>query len=119
MARTLKFTGTLEYPLEDGQQAAKAALSVSLAYTSALSIEKVFGTVATDEVVALPMTNAKFLLLQATGNDIDVKLNDSTEVITLKAGAGFIVVWGSDGAISGIKVTVATVPATLKGYAFA
>ena len=119
MARTLKFTGTLEYPLEDGQQAAKAALSVSLAYTSALSIEKLYAVVATDEVVALPMTSAKFLLLQATGNDIDVKLNNSTAAITLKAGAGFIVVWNSEGAITGIKVTVGTVPATLKGYAFA
>jgi len=119
MARTLTFSGTLQWPLEDGQQAAKAVLSTSLVYTAAMAIEKVYSAAATNEVIALPMANAKFLLLQATGNDIDVKLNGSADVITIKASTGFILVWNSDGAIDGITVTVATVPATLKGYAFA
>jgi hypothetical protein len=119
MARTLTFFGTLQWPLEDGQQAAKAVLSTSLVYTSAMAIEKLYSSAVTDEVIALPMASAKFLLLQATGNDIDVKLNGNANAITIKASTGFILVWNSDGAITGVTITVATVPATLKGYAFA
>lgn len=119
MARTLLFTGEMQWPLDDGKQAAKHNLSISLNYTSNLAIEKVFAAAATDEAITLPMANAKFLLLEATGNDIDVKLNGAATVVTLKAGAGFILVWSSAGAIDEVTVTVATVPATLKGYIFA
>lgn len=119
MARTLLFTGEMQWPLDDGKQAAKHNLSVSLNYTSNLAIEKVYASIVTDEAITLPMSSAKFLLLEATGNDIDVKLNASAEVITLKAGAGFILVWSSAGAVDEVKVSVATVPATLRGYAFA
>lgn len=119
MARTLLFTGEMQWPLDDGKQAAKHNLSVSLNYTSNLALEKVYATAVTDEVVTLPMASAKFLLLEATGNDVDIKLNGSDEVITLKAGAGFVAVWSSAGAITSVKVTVTTVPATLKGYMFA
>jgi len=119
MARTLLFTGEMQWPLEDGKQPAKHNLSVSLNYTSNLALEKVYGVVATDEAIGLPMASAKFLLLEATGNDIDVKLNGATTSITLKAGAGFILVWNSAGAVDEVKVSVATVPATLRGYVFA
>ena len=40
MPRTLSFSGTMEWPLEDGKQAAKLALAVSLTYTQALAIEE-------------------------------------------------------------------------------
>ena len=119
MARTLLFTGEMSWPLEDGKQAAKHNLSVSLNYTSNLALEKVYAAAVTDETITLPMAAAKFVLLEASGNDINVKLNGSTEVIILKAATGFILVWNSAGAIDEIKVTVATVPATLRGYAFA
>ena len=119
MARTLTFAGELNWPIEDGKQAAKLALSTSLAYTSAFAIEKVYASTVTDEAIALPMTSAKFLLLQATTEDIDVKLNGAANAISLKASAGYLLVWNQDGAVTGITVTVATAPATLKGYAFA
>lgn len=119
MARTLLFTGEMQWPLDDGKQAAKHNLNVSLTYTSSLAIEKVFAAAVTDEAVALPMASAKFLLLEATGNDISVKLNGAATSIILKAGAGFILVWSSAGAITEVTVTVTTVPATLKGYIFA
>lgn len=119
MARTLSFSGTLSWPLEDGQQSAKVVLSTSLAYTSALYIEKLYTSTATDEDVALPMTAAKFMLLQAQTADITVKLNGSTTTIALKAGTGYVLVNNSDGTIDEIKVTVAAAPATLKGYLFA
>lgn len=119
MSRTLSFTGEMAWPLEDGKQAAKLPLAVSLAYTSALAIEKVFAAPVTDEVVTLPMTSAKFLLLQATTENIGVKLNGNSNAITLKAGDGFVMIWNADGTITGLTVTAATVPATLKGYVFA
>lgn len=119
MARTLLFSGELQWPLEDGKQAAKLPLSISLVYTSALAIEKVFSAPVTDEAITLPMTSAKFLLLQAETEDIDVKLNGNTNAITLKASAGFILIWSEDGTVTGLTVSAATVPATLKGYAFA
>ena len=119
MARTLSFTGELSWPLEDGKQAAKTNLTASLVYTSALMIEKQFSVAATDEVVALPMASAKLLLLQAVTADLEIKLNDSAETITLKAGAGWLLVYNPDGTITGVKVSTTTVPATLKGYAFA
>lgn len=119
MARTLRLTGTLEWPLEDGQQAGKLPLSFSLVYTSALAIEKVYTGTITDEAVALPMASAKFLLLQAAGNDIAVKLNGAATAITLKAGSAAILIWNDAGAVTGITVSVTTAPATLKGYAFA
>jgi hypothetical protein len=120
MARTLTFTGELSWPIEDGKQAAKVALSASLVYTSALHIEKVYATTVMDEAVDLPMTSAKFLLLQASGTEnISVKLNGSAQAIVLKAGSGFILVQNPDGAITGLTVTVAAQPATLKGFAFA
>lgn len=119
MARTLLFTGEMQWPLDDGKQPAKHNLSVSLNYTSSLALEKVYATVVTNEVIALPMASAKFMLLEATGNDIDVKLNGATTAITLKAGSGFVLVWNNAGAITSLTATVATVPATLKGYIFA
>lgn len=119
MARTLQFSGELQWPLEDGKQAAKLPLSMSLAYTSALAIEKVYAAPVTDEAVTLPMTSAKFLLLQATTEDLDIKLNGNANAVTLKAGTGFLLVWNEDGAVTAMTVTAATVPATLKGYAFA
>lgn len=118
MARTLSFSGEVTWPLEDGKQAAKVNLAASVVYASALHIEKVYSTVVTDEVVALPMASAKFLLLQALTNDISVKLNNDTVALVIKAGTGFILVFG-DGAITGLKVTTSTVPATLKGFVFA
>ena len=36
MARTFTLTGEMNWPIEDGKQAAKVALAVSLEYTSAL-----------------------------------------------------------------------------------
>lgn len=119
MARTLTFSGTLNWPLEDGTQAAKATVSTSLVYTSALAIEKVYSSVVTDEAVTLPMASAKFLLLRAKDNDIDVKLNGSAQAITLKGNGGAMIIDNADGAITALAVTTSTVPATLEGYAFA
>lgn len=118
MARTLSFTGELNWPLEDGKQAAKLALAASIPYTSALHLEKVFSGVVSDDPVVLPMASAKFLLLQALTNDITVKLNGASTSITLKAGTGFVLLFG-DGIITGLTVSTGTVPATLKGFAFA
>lgn len=119
MARTLQFTGSMLWPLEDGGQAAKLNLSAALNYTSALAIEKVYASTVTDEVVALPMTSAKFLLLRAKTNDVEVKLNGAANAITLKADSGFLLVQNDDGAITGMTVTTTTAPATLEGYVFA
>lgn len=118
MARTLSFSGELNWPIEDGKQAAKVALAASIAYASALHIEKVYAAAVTDEAIVLPMASAKFLLLQALTNDITVKLNGAATSITIKAGTGFVLVFG-DGVITGVTVTTSTVPATLKGFAFA
>lgn len=118
MARTLQFTGTMTWPLEDGGQAAKLTVSSSLIYTSALHIEKVFSAPVVDEVVALPMASAKFLLLQAETADVDVKVNGGT-AITLKAGAAFMIVQNDDGNITALTVSAAVTPATVKGWAFA
>jgi hypothetical protein len=118
MARTLTFAGTLDWPLEDGLQAAKKTLAVSLAYTAALSVEKIFAATVVDEAVTLPMTSAKFLLLQAETNDLTVTLNGGTSIHTLKAGAGFLMLWNSDGDVTGLTVSAAVAPATLKGYIF-
>ena len=120
MARTLTLTAEMNWPIEDGKQAAKTNLAVSLVYSSALAIEKVYASPVTDEAIALPMTSAKFLMLQAPGTeDVQIKLNGNTNAITLKAGTGFVLIYNPDGAITGITVTVATAPATLKGFAFA
>lgn len=120
MARTLTFTGELSWPLEDGKQAAKVAVTTSLVYTSALYIEKVYAAAPVAEELALPMAGARFLLLQATTNDLSVKLNDGDEAVTLTAGTGFIMVSGGiAGVITKVTVSGAVVPATLKGYAFA
>ena len=119
MARTLQFAGELTWPLEDGKQAAKTNLSASLVYTAALLLEKQFSVAAVDEVIALPMASAKFVLLQATTADVNVKLNDSAEDIVIKAGTGWVMLYGSDGVVTSIKVSTTTVPATLKVYAFA
>jgi len=120
MARTLTFTGEVNWPIEDGKQAAKVALSASLVYSSAFLIEKVYAAPITDEAVVLPMTSAKFLLLQATGTeDVSVKLNGNANAIPIKATSGFVLVNNPDGAITALTVTVATAPATLRGIAFA
>ncbi len=120
MARTLTFTGELNWPIEDGKQAAKVALEVSLAYSSALHIEKVYAAPVADETLELPMCSAKFLLLRATGTeDVSVKLNGNTTAIVLKAASGFVLIDNPDGAVTAITVTVVTSPATLQGFAFA
>ena len=118
MARTLTFTGTMTWPLEDGQQAAKLVVSSSLVYTSVLAVEKVFASTIVDEAIALPMTSAKFLLVKALTNDIDVKLNGAATAITVKAGAGFLLVQNDDGAITAMTVSNAVAPATVEVYAF-
>lgn len=120
MARTLAITAEMSWPLEDGKQAAKVDLGLSLSYTSVLHIEKVYASTVTDEAVELPMASAKFLLLRAIGTeDVQVKLNGNANALTLKAGAGYVLVYNPDGAITGVTVTVATQPATLQGWAFA
>lgn len=118
MARTLTFAGELQWPLEDGKQVAKVNLATSLNYASALYIEKVYSGTVTDEAIALPMSSAKFLLLQCTTNDITVKLNGSNTALTIKAASGYVLIAG-EGAVTALSVTTDTVPATLKGYAFA
>ncbi len=121
MARTLSFTGEMEWPLEEGKQAAKLPLTISLDYTSVLAIEKVYSSIVVDEVVTLPVASVKFLLLRATGTteDVDVKLNNNTNPITLSAGDGFLLVYNPDGVITDLTVSVAVAPATLQGFAFA
>ena len=119
MARTLSFTGTMTWPLEDGGQAAKLVVTADLVYTEMLAIEKVYAAPVTDEAVVLPMASAKFILLKAVTNDVDVKINGSANAITLKAGAAFLLIQNDDGAVTALTVTTATAPATLEGYAFA
>ena len=119
MARTLSFTGELSWPLEDGKQAAKTNFNLSLIYTSCLQLEKIYSVTAVDEALPLPMASAKFLILQAITADLQVKLNGGDEAITIKAGAGWLMVYNPDGAVTGVTVSTTTVPATLKGYAFA
>lgn len=118
MSRTLRFTGNMAWPLENGQQTANLPLSMSLVYTSCLHIEKLYSAAVTDEEIVLPMTSAKFLVLQATTNDIRVKINTSTN-ITIKAGDGFVLIWNPEGTVTSLLVTVGEVPASLKGYIFA
>jgi hypothetical protein len=120
MARTLALTSELSWPLEDGKQAAKVDLSLSLTYTSSLHIEKVYDAPVTDETLTLPMTSAKFLILRALGaEDVQVKLNGNANALTLKAGEGYLLLYNSDGVVTSITVTVTATPATLQGYAFA
>jgi len=119
MARTLTFTGEMSWPLEDGKQAAKANVSISLAYTSSISTEKVFSGTVTDEAVALPMASAKFMMIRAKTEDISFKVNGGDQPIILKGDAGFFLVYNPDGAITALTVTVATSPASLEFYAFA
>ena len=119
MARTLTFAGELTWPLEDGKQAAKHNLAISLAYTAALYVEKPFSVTAIDEVIDLPVASAKLLLIEAGSADLQIKLNNSTIAITVKTGTGFILIHNPDGAITGVKVSTTTVPATLKMYVFA
>jgi len=118
MARTLQFTGEMQWPLEDGKQAAKLPLSVALNYTSVLTIEKVFAAGVVDEAITLPMSSAKFMLLQASGESVTVKLNGAATAINLKADGGFVMVWNADGAITSLTLTVTLVPATFKAYLF-
>lgn len=120
MTRTFTLTGEMNWPIEDGKQAAKVTLAVSLAYTSALHIEKVYAAPVTDEVVVLPMASAKFMMLQALETeDVQVKLNGNANALTLKAGEGFVVLYNPDGAVTALTVTTAAAPATLQGFAFA
>jgi len=120
MARTLAVTAEMGWPLEDGKQAAKIDLGLSLSYTSVLHIEKVYASTVTDEAVELPMASAKFLLLRAIGTeDVQVKINGNANALTLKAGSGYLLVYNPDGAVTSITVTVAAQPATLQGWAFA
>jgi hypothetical protein len=109
----------MQWPLEDGKQAAKLDLAVSLDYTSVLAVEKVYSAPVADEALDLPMASAKFLLIQAESEDLDIKLNGAANAITVKAGTGFLFIYNPDGAITGVTVTAATAPATLKGYVFA
>ena len=119
MSRTLTFAGTLTWPLEDGKQAAIHSLAISMTYTAALYVEKPYSVAAIDEVVELPVASAKMLLIEASGADLQIKLNNSTVALTVKTGAGFILIHNPDGAITGVKVSTTTVPATLKMYVFA
>jgi hypothetical protein len=120
MARTLALTSELSWPLEDGKQAAKVDLGLSFTYTSSLHIEKVYAAPVTDEVLELPMTSAKFLLLRSIGTgDVQVKLNGNANALTLKAGEGYLLLYNPDGDVTGVTVTVAAQPATLQGWAFA
>jgi len=119
MARTLTFTGEMRWPLEDGQQAAKLPLAASLDYTEALYIENVYPAPVADEAIALPMASAKFLLIEAGTEDVDVKLNGNANAITIKADVGFVLIWNEDGAVTALTITVPTAPATFRCWAFA
>jgi len=120
MARTVALTAELSWPIEDGKQAAKVDLGLSFSYTSVLHIEKVYASTVTDEAIDLPMASAKFLVLRAIGTeDVQVKLNGNANAHTLKAGAGYLLIYNPDGDITALTVTVATQPATLQGWAFA
>jgi hypothetical protein len=104
--------------MEDGKQAAKIPVSSSLVYEEALAIENKYTGTVTDETVTLPMATAKFLLVRCSGENVSVKLNGGG-AITVTKGTGFIMLWSSDGAITALSVTVASVPATLKVLTFA
>lgn len=118
MARTLSFTGTMTWPLESDGQAAKVTVNSSLVYASAMAIEKVYSATVVDEVIDLPMSSAKFVLLRAKTADVDVKLNGAATAVTLKADAGYLILYNGDGSLTGLTVSVATAPATLEGYLF-
>lgn len=120
MARTLSVTTTMNWPVQDGKNAAQLVLTTSLTYTQMLVIEKVYSSPVAGEAITLPMTSAKFLILQSLGTeDVEVFINGSTDSIMLKAGDGYVVVQNPDGAVTSLEVTVAAEPATLQGYAFA
>lgn len=119
MARTLGFSGEMEWPLEDGKQAAKLDLLESLVYTQAFHVEKLYAAPVTDEVLVLPMASAKFILMQAKTADVQFKLEGNANALTLKAGDGFFAFWNEDGAVTAMTVTAATAPASLVVFAYA
>ena len=119
MARTLGFSGEMEWPLEDGKQAAKLNLLESLVYTQAFHAEKLYAAPVTDEALDLPFASAKFILMQAKTDDVQVKLNGNANAITLKADAGFFAFWNEDGGVTALSITTAAAPATLVVFAYA
>jgi hypothetical protein len=122
MARELKVTATVEWPMVAGQQAMKIPLAVALTYEEAVAIENKYASPVTDEAVTLPMTTAKFLLVQCTGENASIKINGGGAIpITKTVGTtgGFAMVWSNDGAITALSVTLAAAPATVTILAFA
>lgn len=118
MARELKVTATVEWPMVAGQQAMKIPLSVALAYEEAAAIENKYASPVTDEVVTLPMATAKFLLVQCTGENASIKANGGGAINITKA-TGFAMVWSNDGAITSLSITLAAAPAVVTILAFA
>lgn len=112
MARTLGFSGEMEWPLEDGKQAAKLDLLEGLVYTQAFHVEKLYAAPVVDEALVLPMASAKFILMQAKTDDVQVKLEGNANALTLKADAGFFAFWNEDGGVTAITVTTAAAPAS-------
>ncbi len=117
MARTLTVSAEVQWPMEDGKQAAKIPLVTSLVYEEAVALENKYTGAVTDEAVTLPMTTAKFLLVRCSGENVSVKLNGGG-AITVTKSTGYIMLWSSDGAITSLSVTITSVPATLKILAF-
>lgn len=118
MARTVTFTGSMVWPLENGQQASVLPLTFSLEYSDQTAREKTYSAVVTDDPVPLPTNGAKFLIARAKTADVAVKINGSTTPVVLKAGSGFLVIANGDGNVTSLTATVAVAPAKLEMYAF-
>jgi hypothetical protein len=119
MARTMIITATMEWPLENGQQASKLPLTFNLEYTDQNSLEKTYAAPISNDPIPLPTNGAKAIVLRAKTADVDVKINGSATSIKLKAGNGFIIITNGDGNVTSLTATVVTAPAKLEGYAFA
>lgn len=109
MAKTVKITGKLSLPQEDGQADAPYNLDLNFVYTKKAEFDLVYDALATDDAVPLGsmgVGGAKLLLIKSSVGGCTFKVNGGSTAFPVPVGGYELYVNPSAGFITTLTVSV-------------
>jgi hypothetical protein len=108
MSKTLKIAGTLTLPIEDGQAVAPVDLTLQFVFTQSLDIDLSYSVLTTDDPISLGTMatgGAKLLLIKSSVGGCTVKLNGSSDSLSIGITGYLLYTSPSGGVVTELSVT--------------
>lgn len=110
MTKTLKISGSLTFPVEEGQTPAPVDLTLSFVFTQTADLDLSYAAVTTDDDVSLGTMSsggAKLLLIKSSTGGCTIKLNGSSTSLSIGTTGYMLYTSPSGGVVTSLSITTA------------